>query len=294
MIERGASGLMKNSGGIWSNGWKRFRRNPFGIAGAVIVILLYLAAVFAPVLTPYHPDRHGDLPGERYLSPSLEHPFGTDKFGRDVMTRVLYGARISLSVSLLAVSLSVIIGSVVGAVSGYLGGIFDAVVMRVVDALMAIPRLFLLLTCIALFSRSITLLIVLLGATGWMSAARLVRGQVLSIGKSDFIAASEALGAGRKRIIFGHLIPNALTVIIVSATLRIGSIILAEAALSFLGLGVSPPTPSWGMMVFSGRSVLLDAWWVSTIPGIAIIITVVAYNLLGDGLKEAFDPVQFT
>lgn len=282
------------SGGIWSNGWKRFRKNPLGMTGAGILIFLYLVTLLAPVLTPYHPDRHGDLPAERYLSPSLEHPFGTDKFGRDVLTRVLYGARISLSVSLLAVSLSVIIGSMVGAVSGYLGGMFDAVIMRIVDALMAIPRLFLLITCIALFSRSIILLIILLGATGWMSAARLVRGQVLSIRRRDYVAAAEALGAGRNRIIFGHLIPNALTVIIVSATLRIGGIILAEAALSFLGLGVSPPTPSWGMMVFSGRSVLLDAWWVSTIPGIAIIVTVVAYNLLGDGLKDAFDPVQFT
>ncbi len=282
------------SGSIWSSGWKRFRRNPLGMAGAGILIFLYLVTLLAPVLTPYHPDRHGDLPSERYLSPSLRHPFGTDKFGRDVLTRVLYGARISLSVSLLAVSLSVIIGSVVGAVSGYLGGVIDTVVMRVVDALMAIPRLFLLLTCIALFSRSILLLIILLGATGWMSAARLVRGQVLSIRQRDYVAAAEALGAGRNRIIFGHLIPNALTVIIVSATLRIGGIILAEATLSFLGLGVSPPTPSWGMMVFSGRAVLLDAWWVSTIPGIAIIVTVVAYNLLGDGLKDAFDPVQFT
>jgi len=151
-------------GGIWSDGWKRLRRNPLGMTGAAVIIVLYLVAIFAPVLTPYDPVSHGELPAERYLSPRPEHPLGTDKFGRDVLTRVLYGARISLSVSLLAVSLSVIIGSAVGAVSGYLGGVFDAVVMRVVDALMAIPRLFLLLTCIALFSRSILLLIILLGA----------------------------------------------------------------------------------------------------------------------------------
>ncbi len=282
------------SGGLWSEGWARFRKRHLAVAGAVIVLLLYLVAIFAPVLTPYDPVAHGDIPGDRYLRPSIEHPFGTDKFGRDVMTRMFYGSQVSLSIGFLAVALSIFLGSLVGAVSGYAGGIVDAVIMRVVDALMAIPRLFLLLTCIALFSRSILLIIILLGATGWMSAARLVRGQVLSIKKKDYIVAAEGLGVSGKGIIFKHLIPNTLTVIIVSATLRIGGIILTEAALSFLGLGVPPPTPSWGMMVFQGRDVLLNAWWVSTFPGLAIVMTVIGFNLLGDGLRDAFDPMHFT
>jgi peptide/nickel transport system permease protein len=282
------------SDGLWSVGWTRFRERRLAVAGAVIVLFLYLVAIFAPALTPYNPVTYGDIPEARYMGPSFQHPFGTDKFGRDVMTRMFYGSRVSLSIGLLAVTLSIVLGSLVGALSGYAGGIVDAVLMRVVDALMAIPRLFLLLTCIALFSQSILLIIILLGATGWMSAARLVRGQVLAIKKKDYIVAAEALGAGGKRIIFKHLIPNTLTVIIVSATLRIGGIILAEAALSFLGLGVQPPTPSWGMMVFEGRDVMLNAWWVSTFPGLAIVITVIGFNLLGDGLRDAFDPIHFT
>lgn len=284
------------SGGrsLWSAGWARFRGNPMAMAGAVVVLILYLVAIFAPVLTPYDPVSHGDLPGMRNQPPSKDHPLGTDKFGRDVFARIIYGSRISLTVSFLAVALSVLLGSVIGAVAGYTGGFVDAVLMRIVDALMSIPRLFLLLTCIALFSRSLLLVTILLGATGWMGTARLVRGQILSLKSREFISAAEALGAGSRRIVLHHLIPNALTVIIVSATLRIGLIILVEASLSFLGLGVPPPTPSWGMMVYEGREVLLDAWWVSTFPGIAIVVTVVAYNLLGDGLRDSFDPVQFT
>ena len=284
------------SGGrsLWSAGWSRFRKNRLAMAGAATVLILYLVAVFAPLLTPYDPVAHGELPAMRHQPPSVQHPLGTDKFGRDVMARMIYGSRISLAVSFLAVLLSVILGSIVGAVAGYSGGIVDAVLMRLVDALMSIPRIFLVLTCIALFSQSLLLVTVLLGATGWMGTARLVRGQILSLKTSEFVSAAEALGAGGRRIVLRHLIPNALTVIIISATLRIGLIILVEAALSFLGLGVPPPTPSWGMMVSEGRDVLLDAWWVSTFPGLAIVVTVVGYNLLGDGLRDSFDPVQFT
>ncbi len=265
-----------------------------GMAGAVIVLTLYLAAIFAPLIVTGDPVSHGDLPSMRHLPPGSGHPLGTDKFGRDILARVLYGSRISLTIGFVAVAISVLIGTAVGALAGYAGGVVDSIIMRIVDALMAIPRLFLLLTCIALFSRSIWLIIILLGATSWMATTRLVRAQILTVKEKEFVAAAEALGAGKRRIILRHLIPNTLTVIIISATLRIGGIILAEAALSFLGLGVPPPAPSWGQMVFQGREVLLDAWWVSTFPGLAIIITVIGYNLLGDGLRDAFDPVQFT
>ena len=279
--------------GAWSTGWSRFRRNRLGVAGMAIIAVLYVVAVLAPLFTPYDPVAQGDIPRMRYAPPCPRHLLGTDKFGRDVMTRILYGSRISLLISLLAVSISVVLGSAVGAAAGYLGGPADAVIMRIVDALMAIPRLFLLLTCIALFSGSLWLVIILLGATGWMATARLVRGQVLSLREQDFVRAAEALGAGGRSIVVRHLLPNTLTVIIVAATLRIGGIILTEAALSFLGLGVPPPTPSWGQMVFEGREVLMSAWWVSTFPGLAIAVTVIGFNLLGDGLRDAFDPKQF-
>ncbi len=279
--------------GLWSAGWSRFRRNRLAVAGLIIVAVLYIMAILAPLLTPYDPVVQGDIPRMRYAPPSPKHLLGTDKFGRDVLARILYGSRISLLISILAVSISVVLGSAVGATAGYLGGAADAVIMRIVDALMAIPRLFLLLTCIALFSGSLWLIIVLLGATGWMATARLVRGQVLSLRSKDFVCAAEALGAGGRSIVMRHLLPNTLTVIIVAATLRIGGIILTEAALSFLGLGVPPPTPSWGQMVFAGREVLLGAWWVSTFSGLAIAVTVIGFNLLGDGLRDAFDPKQF-
>lgn len=279
--------------GLWSQGWGRFRRNRFGMAGALIILALYLAAVLAPLLTPYDPIAQGDVPKMRYVAPCPTHLLGTDKFGRDVLSRVIYGARISLMIALLAVAITVVLGALVGAVAGYFGGAADAILMRIVDALLAIPRLFLLLTCVALFSGSVWLIIVLLGATGWMATARLVRAQVLALRNLDYVKAAEALGAGGRGVIWRHLIPNTLTVIIVAATLRIGGIILTEASLSFLGLGVPPPTPSWGQMVFEGREVLLSAWWLSTFPGIAIAVTVIGFNLLGDALKDAFDPKQF-
>lgn len=279
--------------GLWSHGWSRFRRNRFGVAGAAIVLVLYLIAVFAPMLTPYDATAQGDVPKMRYVAPCREHPLGTDKFGRDVLARVFYGSRISLTIGFLAVAITVVLGSLVGAAAGYFGGAVDAILMRIVDALLAVPRLFLLLTCVALFSGSIWLIIVLLGATGWMATARLVRAQVLALRNLDYVKAAEVLGAGGSGVIWRHLIPNTLSVIIVSATLRIGGIILTEASLSFLGLGVPPPTPSWGQMVFEGREVLLSAWWLSTFPGIAIVVTVIGFNLLGDALKDAFDPRQF-
>ncbi len=262
------------------------------MAGALIVLALYATAIFGPLLTPYDPIAQGDVPRMRFVGPSKEHPLGTDKFGRDVLTRILYGSRISLTIGLLAVSLSVVLGAAVGALAGYLGGAADAVLMRIVDALLSIPRLFLILTCVAFFSGSITLIVVLLGATGWMATARLVRGQVLTLRTLDYVKAAEALGARGGSIVLRHLLPNTLTVIIVAATLRIGGIILTEASLSFLGLGVPPPTPSWGNMVFEGREALLEAWWLSTFPGIAIAVTVIGFNMLGDALKEAFDPRQ--
>jgi peptide/nickel transport system permease protein len=227
----------------------------------------------------------------RLIGPGGEFPLGTDHLARDVFSRMMYGARISLSIGFVAVGISISIGTLLGAVSGYLGGWVDTVVMRFVDMVIAFPQLVLLITIVALFEQSsIYLIIAVLGFTQWPSTARIVRGDVLSLREREFIEAARALGFTRRRIILRHVIPNVLAPVIVAATLGIGNVIVLEAGLSFLGLGLQPPTPSWGSMVSDGRNYLLDAWWIATFPGLAIVFTVVAFNLVGDGLRDALDP----
>jgi peptide/nickel transport system permease protein len=222
------------------------------------------------------------------------HIFGTDSYGRDLLSRIIYGSRISLSLGFIAVLLSVVLGTVIGLFAGYFGGKTDSITMRLVDILLAFPSLFLILIFIAVFEKAevprIVLIVVILGLTTWMGVARLVRGEVLSLKERDFILAAKALGLGHIRILFRHVLPNAMTPIIVNATLRIGGIILLEAALSYLNLGVQQPTASWGNIIFEGKDFLATAWWITTLPGIAIVITVVSFNLVGDGLRDTFDP----
>jgi peptide/nickel transport system permease protein len=274
----------------WSIAARHLRRNGAAMAGLVLIVILYLVAFMAPLLAPYDPIAQGDLTTMGYLAPNADHWFGTDQFGRDILSRIIYGARISLAIGFIAVAIAIVLGSLLGAIAGYIGGKVDALIMRFTDMVMAFPRLVLLIMIIALFEPSLTLIILVLGLTQWPGTARLVRGEVLSLREQEYIQAARALGFGRSRIIMRHLIPNVLAPVIVAATLGIGNTIVLEAGLSFLGMGIQPPTPSWGTLVADGRQNLIGAWWVATFPGLAIVVTVLAFNLVGDGLRDALDP----
>lgn len=274
--------------GQWELAMRAFSKNRTAVAGLILVVGLYLPALITPWITPADPTAQ-DL-SLRLQAMSGAHRLGTDQLGRDVLSRVLYGARISLTIGFVAVGISVTIGTLLGAVAGYLGGIVDSLIMRFVDMVISFPRLILLIVIVAAFEPSIFLIITVLGLTLWPGTARIVRREVLSLRKREFIQAAEALGYSRSRIVLRHLIPNALGPVIVAATLGIGNTIVLEAGLSFLGVGVQAPTPSWGSMLSDGRAVLLDAWWLSTFPGLAIVFTVLSFNLVGDGLRDALDP----
>ena len=274
----------------WDLAVRAFSKNRTAVAGLMVIVALYLVALLTPLLAPLDPNLQGALLTERYVGMSAPHPLGTDQFARDVLSRLLYGARISLLIGFVSVGISVTIGTLVGAIAGFLGGIVDGVLMRIVDMVISFPQLVLLITIIAFFEPSIFLIVAVLGLTLWPNTARIVRGEVLSLREREFVQAAIALGYSKRRIILRHLIPNALAPVIVAATLGIGQTIVLEAGLSFLGLGVQPPTPSWGTMVADGRNVLLNAWWLSTFPGLAIVFTVLSFNLVGDGLRDALDP----
>ena len=273
-----------------SRSWRRFKRYRPGLAAIAIIGFLIVLAIFAPVIAPYSPyDVTLSRLGE---SPSWSHPFGFDGIGRDVLSRTIYGTRVALLVGLLSTAISVVIGVSVGATAGYFGGWVDSLLSRVVDTLMAFPLLVLLITLSAVFSPSLKTVIIVIGVTVWASYARLVRADVLSIRERDYIQAARAAGANNARIIFRHVVPNTLGPVIVTATLGIGGIIILEAALSFLGLGVQPPTASWGGDLSSARDELLFYPHTAIAPGVMITITVLAFNLLGDGLRDALDPRQ--
>jgi peptide/nickel transport system permease protein len=265
-------------------------RDPRGRAGGLMLAGIAAAAALGPLLLP-DPLAQPCVLTCRNLPPSLAHPFGTDDLSRDLLARVATGGRISLAVAFLAVALSATVGAATGLIAGYWGGAVDTVLMRLVDAALAIPRLFLLLLVLAVWEQvPLIVLIVLIGVTGWFGTGRLVRGEVLRLREESFVRAAEALGASRRRIIFRHLLPNAAGPLLVAATLGVGDVILLEAGLSFLGLGVQPPTPSWGGMILDARPVLVAAPWAGIFPGLAIVLTVLAANLFGDALRDAVDP----
>jgi peptide/nickel transport system permease protein len=253
--------------------------------------LLCVLALFAPVFTPYDPIVQIDLATRQMLPPSLSHPLGTDFYSRDILARILFGARISLTIALLSVIVSITIGTAVGLAAGYVGGAVDSVLMRFVDAALAIPRVFLLLVVLALWRNiGVAGLIVILGLTSWFVIARIVRAEVLSLRNREFVIATRALGYGSGRTTLRHLLPNLAAPIIVTATLGVGQIVLLEAGLSYLGIGVQPPTPSWGTMIADGQQQLASAWWISTFPGLAIVLTVLGFSLIGDSLRDTLDP----
>jgi peptide/nickel transport system permease protein len=261
---------------------------PLMLWGGALIALLILCALTAQWMAPYDPILQAL--NDRLLPPSPHHWMGTDQYGRDVLSRLLYGSRVSLAVGLVAVSIYIFIGTFVGSVAGYYGGWLDAVLMRLVDILLCIPTFFLILMVIAFVGPSILNIMVIIGITSWTDVARLVRGEILSLKEREFIQAARVIGMSDTRIIFRHLLPNALGPVLVVATLGIGGAILVESSLSFLGLGVQPPTPSWGNMLEEGKDHLTDAWWLITFPGLAIFLTVLGYNLLGEGLRDYLDP----
>jgi len=268
--------------------WKRLRANRFAMAGASIVISLFVLSLLAPYLAPYALDELDAY--HVLLPPSMAHWLGTDELGRDVLTRIIYGARISLLVGFVSAGIAIIIGAIAGLFAGYYGGWVDQVIMRFVDIMLCFPTFFLILAVIALLEPSILYIMIIIGLTGWMEVTRLVRAEVLSLRERDFILAARGLGASDIRIIFRHILPNSMSPILVSATLRVSGAILIESSLSFLGIGVQPPVPSWGNMLTAGKDYLEFAWWLSLFPGIAILVTVIAYNLVGEGLRDALDP----
>jgi len=270
--------------------WIRFRSNRIAMLALVLLAAINIAAVFAPVLAPYPPNAMSIR--ERLQPPSIKHPLGTDENGRDMLSRLLYGARISLSVGLAAVVFAVFLGAIVGGAAGFAGGITDSVLMRVTDGMLSVPIFFFMITTLALFGATLGNIILVIGATSWMSVARIVRGEVLRNREMPYVEAARSLGAGPLYILFRHVLPQSWPAIIVSATLGIGWAILMESSLSFLGLGVQPPDSSWGNMLAKARGYMWNAPLLAFIPGFSIFLTVLLYNWLGDGLRDALDPTS--
>lgn len=268
--------------------WNRFKRNRLALVGLAIVFIMMIVSLAAPLIAPYDPV---SIDVRNVFSPpSRSHPFGTDELGRDVLSRMIWGSRVSLQVGFLAVSIAIMIGTILGSLAGYYGGRLDSVIMRFVDIMLAFPTLFLILAVITIVEPSIYNIMIIIGLTGWMDVARLVRAEFLTLKERDFVYAAKALGASNLRIIFSHILPNALSPVFVAATFGIAGAILIESGLSFLGLGVQPPNPSWGNIITSGKDNIEVAWWLSLFPGLAILITVLSYNLVGEGLRDSIDP----
>jgi peptide/nickel transport system permease protein len=264
------------------------RASRLNLLGVILVAIVFGAAAFGALLAPYPPDAISLL--ERFKAPSATHLFGTDDFGRDLFSRVLVGAQISLEVAAVVISISVTIGTLVGAVAGFFGGLIDEALMRITDLFLAFPALILAAAIAATWGGNLTTTVIALSTVYWPWYARLVRGQVLTLREREFVSAATVLGAGPVEIMWRHLLPNVLPYVIIQISLDIGYVILSTSALSFLGLGAQPPTPEWGGMMTDARGYMREAWWFPTFPGLALALTVLGFNLLGDGLRDWLDP----
>jgi peptide/nickel transport system permease protein len=271
-------------------GLLRFSKNPLAVIGSVILIFFVLVTAFARQIAPYDPNLQ--VMKDRLKPPSAQYLMGTDKLGRDVLSRSIMACQVSLTIGLFAMLISMVVGVGVGVIAGFYGGVLDNVLMRITDLFLSFPIFFLLLTIAAVFGPNITTIILMLGLTSWGSTARIMRGMVLSIRETSYIEAARSIGVKNSRIIIRHVLINSLSVITVTATLMVAYAILVEGGLSYLGLGVQPPTPSWGNMMADGRDVLRIAWWPSLVPGAFLLVVVIAFNLLGDGLRDFFDPAK--
>lgn len=266
--------------------------HPSSVVGGVIVLVVVCAAVFAPAIAPYEVDARNIR--ARFAAPTAEHVLGTDNFGRDTLTRLLYGARVSLQVAVVAIGISSLIGVLLGAIAGYLGGVADLLIMRVVDVFLAFPPILLALLLVAAVGPGVWSVTIALGLIYWTGFARVIRSGILALRTEDFVEANRALGAPWYRTLFRHVLPNAFAPVIVVASVGLGAAVTAEAALSFLGLGIQPPTPSWGSILNVGLQYLRQTPYLSTFPGLAIMVTVLGFNLLGDGLRDVLDPRRTT
>lgn len=289
-VRRRLRGREPSGRSLWRAAWRRFRSNRLALAALWVMGILCVVSLLAPLAAPHDPLAIANVTLTRYQSPSWQHPFGTDQFGRDLLSRAIYGGRISLAVGMLAMLVAVSVGTLYGAVAGYLGGWVDNVMMRIVDVILAFPTFFLMIMLVGLFEPRISTMVLILGLTAWTGTSRLIRAEVMALREREFVQAARVLGLSRRRIVLVHVIPNALSPLLVSATLMVGGMIGAESGLSFLGIGISPPTPTWGNMVAAGGDALLVAWWMAFFPGALLGLTIICLNLIGDGLRDALDP----
>ena len=274
---------------LLGDAFRRMLANPLAVLGLALILIIIALAVFASIVAPFGPNE-GDLKTLYLKPPSLEHPFGTDDVGRDILSRVIYGSQISLKIALFSEAFGLAIGTVIGLIAGYYGGWLDSLIMRIVDILMSFPLLIIAIALVGVLGSSESNIIIALGLTIWPFVTRLVRSQVLTLKETEYVAAARIIGANDRQIMFRHMLPNMLTPLVVYGTLGIAGIILQEAALSFLGLGTADAsTPSWGKMLNDSRAFMRTAWWFPLFPGLAILITVLGFNLLGDGLRDALD-----
>jgi peptide/nickel transport system permease protein len=291
LLRRG--GRRADTGSPWRIAVARVRRSRVAMIALVVLGALVALAVLAAVLAPYDPSAQPDPILLKNRPPSFAHPFGTDIYSRDVLSRVLFGAQVSLMTGLLSVLVSISVGTAWGSIAGYLGGRVDAVMMRIIDACLSIPRILLLIVVISLWETlPLGALILLLGLTGWFGVSRIVRAEVMAVTAHEFVVSARALGADGVRLLVRHVLPNVISPLVVAATLGIGNVIILEAGLSYLGIGVQQPTASWGNIIQDGADQVASLWWISLFPGLAIVVTVMAFNTLGDALRDALDPRQ--